>query len=148
MELSEYLQAVQDNPRSFPKVKGCDRPPLEWTAVAWETEEVQQTIAYELADDVSSNGEMGYRLKRLKELAAALTTEQAVNLFRSIRDMSPHRESEFRPQFEAAFAAHAAALPPPLTRDEVIAALLAIGFDKATAAYLLGESNPLRDITK
>ena len=73
----------------------------------------------------------------LARLSAALRTSQVVALFRQIRDESPHREAEFRPQFERGFARHASALPPPLTRSEVVAAL---GLDEATAAEFLGES--------
>ena len=142
MELAEYLEAVQENPWTFPSVDGCPDPPPEWVAAAWDTEAVQESIASDMAHDVSKNGEMRCGAEFLRGMSAALSTEQVVRLFRTIRDESPHRESEFRPQFEDGFVTHVAALPPPLTREEVVAALSEFGFDEATAAELMGEVPP------
>lgn len=146
MERAEYLEAVQENPWTFPAVEGCSDPPPEWVAAAWDTEVVQESIASDMAREVSKNGTMFCGDAFLEGLSAALSTEQVVRLFRRIRDESPHRESEFRPEFVAGFAAHAAALPPPLTRDEVLSALVAdFGLDIATAAELMGEQPPGED---
>ena len=142
MERAEYIEAVQENPWTFPAVEGCPDPPREWVAAAWDSDAVQESIVAEMARDVSKNGGLGWAVEFLAGLSDALSTEQLVRLFLTIRDGSPHRESEFRPQFEAAFAAHAAALPPPLTRAEVVAALGRFGFDEATAAKLMGEVSP------
>ena len=136
------MEAVQENPWTFPAVDGCPDPPPEWVAAAWDTEAVQESIAHDMARDVSKNGEMFCGSGFLAGLSAALSTPQVVRLFLKIRDWSPHRESEFRRQFEEGFAAHAAALPPPLTREQVISALGGFGFDEMTAAELMGEQPP------
>lgn len=138
MKLAEYLKAVQENPWTFPAVDGCPDPPPEWVAVAWDTE-AEESIAQDMARDVSKVGELCCGPEFLAGLSAALSAKQVVRLFRLIRDPSPHREGEFRPQFEAGFAAHAAALPPPLNREEVMAALGGLGFDESTAAGLMGD---------
>jgi hypothetical protein len=75
----------------------------------------------------------------LEFLSGVLTTEQVVAFFHQIRRGSPHRESEFRPAFEQAFARHAAALPPPLTREEVIDLL---GCDPDGDMDIPGEERP------
>jgi hypothetical protein len=142
VERADYLEAVQENPWTFPAVGGCPDPRPDWIAAAWDTEAVQRSIAYDMARDVSKNGELFCGQEFLEGLSAVLSTEQVVRLFHTIRDGSPHREEEFRPQFERGFARHAAALPPPLTRQEVVAALRAFGFDEATAAELMGEERP------
>jgi hypothetical protein len=69
-------------------------------------------------------------------MSAVLGTAQVVRLFEAIRDDSPHREVEFRPEFEAAFARHASSLPAALSRAEVIRKL---GLDEEAARELLGE---------
>ena len=142
MERADYIAALENDPWTFPAVDGCPDPPAEWVTAAWDTEAVQGSIAYDMARDVSKNGELFCGSEFLAGLSAALSTEQVVRLFHTIRDRSPHRESEFRQQFEAGFAAHAAALPPPLTRAEIVAALGGFGFDEATAAELMGEQPP------
>lgn len=139
MERADYLEAVQQDPWQFPAVEGCPDPPPEWVAAAWDTDAVQASIAHDLARDVSKNGEMSRRQKFLAKLSAALSTEQVVRLFHIVRSESPHRESEFRPQFTRGFARHAKALPPPLTRPEVVAALGQLGLGEAESAELLGE---------
>jgi hypothetical protein len=137
----EYLRRLRVNAWHFPYLagSGCERPPgqedapfaeypevalppAEWIAEAWELEEVQESLVGSMARDVDKGLPLsGYGF--LEMLSEALTTDQVVAFFHRIRDGSPHRESEFRPAFESAFARHAAALPPPLTREEVIEAL-------------------------
>jgi hypothetical protein len=134
--------AVQKNPWGFPAVDGCPNPPPEWVIAAWDINAVQTAVADDLARDVSKNGELLSGQGFLARLSLALSTEQVVRLFRYIRDRSPHRESEFRPQFEAAFAAHSSALPQPQTRDQVMAALGVVGFDEAGAEALMREMPP------
>lgn len=120
MERAEYLEAVQENPWTFPEVEGYPDPPPEWVAAAWDTEAIQESIASDMARGVSETGALLCGEAFLEGLSAVLSAEQVVRLFHTIRDESPHRESEFRPEFERGFARHAAALPPPLTRPEVI----------------------------
>ncbi len=139
MGREEYLAAVQDDPWSFPAAGGCPDPPAEWIAAAWDMPSVHDAIAGEMAREVSKNGELGCPPEYLGRLSAALRADQVVRLYRLIRDESPHREEEFRAGFEEGFARHAAALPPPLTRRQVIDALAEMGFDEATAGELMGE---------
>jgi hypothetical protein len=134
MERADYLRALRGNPWNFPAVEGCPDPPPKWVAAAWDTRVVQDCIASDLARDVSKGGTMRCGPGYLEGLSAALSTEQVVRFFHLIRDQSPHREREFRPQFEQAFTRHAAALPPPLTRQEVIDML---GLDEKLARHLL-----------
>jgi hypothetical protein len=49
VELAEYLEAVQENPWTFPSVAECLDPPPEWVAAAWDTEAVQESIACDMA---------------------------------------------------------------------------------------------------
>jgi hypothetical protein len=144
VERAEYLAAVQQNPWAFPAVDGCPEPPPEWVAAAWDTKAVQDAIAATIARDVSKAGELFFACTSefLEQLSAALTTEQVVRLYHTIRDVSPHRESEFRPQFEQGFARHRAALPLPLTWRALVAA---VG-DEATAASLLGAEPQSQDV--
>jgi hypothetical protein len=149
----EYLRRLKVNAWRFPDLVGSPwerppgqgddpfaehpeetLPPAEWVAEAWESEEVQESVVGSLARDVGKGLPLscaGF----LELLSAVLTTNQVVAFFHRIRNESPHRESEFRPAFERAFARHAAALPPLLTREEVIEAL---GFDP-------GEGEEFRD---
>jgi hypothetical protein len=137
VERAEYLEAVQQSPWAFPAVDGCPNPPDAWVAAAWDTQAVQGSVLAEIVSDVSKTGDLFFAGTQdfWGRLSTALSTRQVVRLFRALRNESPHREAEFRPQFEQAFARHAAALPPPLTRREVAAAL---GLDDATAAEFLG----------
>ena len=49
VECADYLEAVQENPWTFPAVNGCPDPPPEWVAAAWDTQVVQDCIAYDMA---------------------------------------------------------------------------------------------------
>jgi len=137
MELREYLEAINEDPWTFPAVEGCPDPPPEWIAAAWDTDTVQETIASDLAREVSKSGSLCCAPEFLETLAEALSAEQVLQLFEMIRNESPHRESEFRPEFEAGFAEYVDLLPPPLTRGEVIELL---GAEEMVALELLGET--------
>lgn len=136
LERSEYLAMVQQVPWGFPAVDGCPDPPPEWVSAAWDTPVVQDSIAATIARDVSKAGELLFACtpEFLEHLSAAITAEQVVRFYHTIRNESPHRESEFRPQFEQAFARHGPVLPPPLTWRALVARL----GDEAAAAELLG----------
>jgi hypothetical protein len=140
MNYSEYLEPVHENTWYFPVVDRCPNPPSGWIAAAWETKAVQETFADSIAEDVSKCGELLFARTEefLALLSAALGIEQVVRLFHTIRDRSPHRESEFRRQFEQGFTRHAAALPPPLTRRELVAKFK----DDLMVVELLGEEAP------
>jgi hypothetical protein len=123
MTKAEYPERIQKNPWTILEVERFDSPPAEWVSEAWELEKIQGSIAYDMARDVSKNGEIFCGPEFLASLSEALTTDQVVRLFLKIREWSPHREPEFRPQFEQGFARHASALPPPLTPKEAAEAL-------------------------
>jgi hypothetical protein len=144
VERAEYLKAV--DPWTFPVVEGCPDPPPEWVAAAWDTAAVQENLVYVLAREVSKNETMNCSETFLGKLSAVLRTEQVVRLFLAIRDRSPHREAEFRPEFERGFTQHVTVLPPPLTPREVVVALGAFGLDEATAAELMGKAPPANGI--
>src|SRR5581483_9030925 len=77
----------------------------------------------------------------LESLSEALTTPQVIAFYDKIRLRSPHRESEFRPEFERGFARHAAALPPPFTRRH---AMWLLGIGPRAARWLL-DGEPMSD---
>jgi len=134
MTKDTYLECVRKDPWRFPAVEGCRQPPADWAAEAWELVEVQGSVADDLARTVSKNGELFSNPGYLESLSSVLRTDQVIRLFLEFRRWSPHRESEFRPGFEQGFVQHATALPPPLTRQEVIAAM---GIDEEAARHLL-----------
>src|SRR3712207_3171364 len=104
MDRAQYIEAVADFPWKFPEVAGCDDPPADWAAAAWEAEAVQGTIVEEMRRYVSKVGSLMRDRAHLAKMSAVLSTEQVVRLFEYIRADSPHRESEFRPEFERGFA--------------------------------------------
>src|SRR5262245_44499417 len=110
MTKADYFERIQKYPWSFPSVEGCVSPPQDWITEAWELQGIQGSLVYEMANEVSKNGEMFCGPEFLTNLSEALTTEQVVRLFMEIRDRSPHRESEFRSEFEAGFEKHLSAL--------------------------------------
>jgi len=136
-ERLRYLRAVAESPWRFPSAPGFDEPPTEWAAAAWELDAVHRTITREMSRDVSKVGSVVWDTTLLARMSAALGTAQVVRLFAAIRDESPHREAEFRPAFESAFARHAPALPSVLSRADVLRKLQ---LDEETARVLLGES--------
>jgi len=69
--------------------------------------------------------------ERLARMSEVLRSEQVIALYQALTDGSPHRESEFRGEFERLFAKHVSLLPPVLTRDQIVKKL---GVDEATAA--------------
>jgi len=131
------MRAVMDSPWRFPSAPGFEEPAAEWAVAAWELDAVRRTIAREMSREVSKIGSLAWDATSLAKMSAVLRTEQVVRLFESIRDESPHRESEFRPAFEAAFPPHRPSLPPPLSRAEVVRRLQV---DEETARILLGEA--------
>ena len=130
------MAALASDPWKFPDAAGFDRVPADWGMAAWEMEAVRGTIVDEMCRCVSKTGTVAWDAGSLAKIAAVLSTEQVVRLFRAIRDQSPHRESDFRPEFEAAFARHADSLPPLLTRAQIIEQLQ---IDEATARELFGD---------
>jgi hypothetical protein len=121
----EYLQGIRDEPWGFPYVGGdSDLPPAEWVAEAWDLDEVQESVVDGgIVRDVGKLGQLWCSRELLEVLDRSLRTEQVVGLFLAIRRSNPHREAEFRPGFERAFARHAHALPPPLGGSAARAAL-------------------------
>ena len=143
MTREQYIDAVARSPWAFPAVDGLESPPAEWAAAAWETQAVQRTLVEEMRRDVSKVGSVMRDTASLARISDVLKAGQVVRLFEFIRADSPHREVEFRPQFERAFARHAASLPPPLTRAQIMEMLQ---IDEDEARLLLdGEGYPQWD---
>lgn len=136
MDRAQYMHEIASFPWRFPESPNCAHPPAEWAVAAWNLEAVYDAIAGTMARNVSKIGAMAWDTPSLLKMTAVLQTAQVVRLYEHIRDRSPHRESEFRAEFEQSFSQHAASLPPPLTRDQIIEKLQ---IDEETARRLLGE---------
>jgi hypothetical protein len=97
--------------------------PDEWFAEAWERDPYfRENVGYEYVREVSKNGSLEV-LPGLEHLARILPLSRMVELYRRIRDNSPHREIEFRPDFERIFGERMSAFPPMLRKREIIEAL-------------------------
>jgi RNAse (barnase) inhibitor barstar len=120
MTKEEYFALICADPWHFPNVEGHPPPPAEWAREAWELEKIQNNVVYDMAREVSKTGVIGYGA-RLVSIAEVLTSDQVLRLFSTIRNCSPHRESEFRTEFEAGFPEHAPFLPSPVadSPDEI-----------------------------
>jgi hypothetical protein len=136
MDRAQYMREICNFPERFPESPNCAHPPAEWAVAAWNLEAVYDAIGGTMARNVSKIGALAWVTPSLLKMAAVLQTEQVVRLYERIRDRSPHRESEFRAEFEQSFSQHAAFLPPPLTRHQIIEKLQ---IDEETARRLLGE---------
>jgi hypothetical protein len=132
MTKDEYLQRVQQDPWQL-SVKGVF-PADDWLAAAWELEDVREAHSYSMARTVSKGGDLFFTNAYLTALGRSLSVPRQVELFHRIRGRSPHREVEFRGQFEQFFPRSKPFLPPPLTREEIVAAL---GLDEASAQHLI-----------
>jgi hypothetical protein len=114
--------------------------PDQWIAEAWEQlPEFRDNVTYEFVREASKNGEMHSVQSSLEFLAGILPLARMVEVYERLRDESPHRESEFRPTFERVFGERMSAFPASLSREQVIGALAAVGFDEATALELMGD---------
>ncbi|HYT94424.1 MAG TPA: hypothetical protein VEL76_37260 [Gemmataceae bacterium] len=122
MTKQEYLERLRINSERYPAVDGCENPPLDWVAQAWDLREIRKSMVDDgMADDVVRNGRIhDTAVPFLKELSPVLRTDQVVEAFLIIRDAAPHKERAFRPQFEQVFHQHAHALPALMTRQEVL----------------------------
>ena len=94
-------------------ISKMDEPaPAEWIAAAWGNPLFRNNVAYALVRSVSKNGDFFLVTYWLEILPTFLSAEQVVILYERIRDESGRLESEWRPEFERAFAAHSGELPP------------------------------------
>jgi hypothetical protein len=132
----QYIESLVAFPWRFPAAEDFVDVPSEWAAEAWDVEAVRSPLVHELRRDVSKSGKLCLREKQLEKMSELLRTDQAIALYKALRNDSPHRESEFRSDFLRLFEKHASQLPPELTRDQIIAML---GVDDATATELFGE---------
>lgn len=96
-----------------------DTPP-EWMTAAWEIERVREELSSEMARTVSEHGEITYEEEYLQYFSRSLPIFRQLELFLYIRNRNPHREDEFRPGFEKAFATCIMHLPPPLTEKQKV----------------------------
>lgn len=88
-----------------------DEVPLDWFGQAWrDVPAFRGDLSYELIRYARKLGEL-LAPDLLPVLAAVLTGEEVVSLYKYVRDHAG-RESEWRREFEVAFPAHVNALPP------------------------------------
>src|SRR5688500_15823760 len=122
MTKDEYVALILSWPLGWP---GPPDVPIDWAREVWELPEVYENVSYSIARDVGKTGSLCRTAEYLGWLADTLTGEQVVRLYLDIRDKHGCvlREEEFRPEFLAAFARHAHAIPPALTEGEVAARL-------------------------
>jgi hypothetical protein len=132
MTKDDFLERMRENPHGVPLP--LEATPPEWMAAAWEIASVREANTYDMARTVSKVGELFYTDEFLGLLGRSLSVDRQVELFRRIRQGSPHREAEFRGQFEQRFPRSVPNLPPPLTREEVIDIM---GLDEGSARHLL-----------
>jgi hypothetical protein len=86
----------------------------EWFAEAWATlPAFRDNVTYEMTRGVSKLGTMDGEEITATFLSRALSREQVVALYATIRDDSMRPEDEWRGDFERLFPAHATALPAP-----------------------------------
>jgi hypothetical protein len=115
--------------------------PDQWIAEAWEQlPEFRENVTYEFVREASKNGDLSCIQSSLEFLAGILPLSRMVEVYERVRDESPHRESEFRPTFERVFGERMPEFPASLSREQVIGALAAFGFDEVTALALMGET--------
>jgi hypothetical protein len=110
MSRDEFLAAMLAFPCGNPLP--LDETPAEWFAAAWEIDRIREAQTAEMVRDVRKIGELFYTSAFLGLLARSLSGPRLVELFRAVRDGSM-RELEFRADFERAFPAVVADLPPP-----------------------------------
>jgi hypothetical protein len=135
---SQYIAALTASPWGFPRVDGAADVPGEWAAAAWDVQAIRAPIVDELIRDVSKVGQLCLDEKQLVKMSEVLRTDQVIALYEALCKNSPHRESEFRDDFQRFVAKHAHQLPPALTREQIIELL---GVDEATADELLGDED-------
>src|SRR5262249_41631164 len=87
-------------------------PPFDWIRAAWENPELQREAIYSLSRSVSKVGSCSIASDWLNLLSPALSPQQALDLYKQIRDSTKRSESEWRGEFEAAFPNSVPLLPP------------------------------------
>ena len=93
----------------------------EWIVQAWEQSDAfRENVTYEYAREASKNGDLECLEDSLRQLTSILPMHRNIELYCSIRDMSPHRECEFRPTFERIFGNRIAEFPDPVTDEQLI----------------------------
>ena len=98
--------------------------PDEWITQAWEQSDAfRENVTYEYSREASKNGDLGCLATSLRKLTSVLTMTRLVELYLSIREIAPHRESEFRPTFSTVLGTRMSQFPDPMT-DEQLTAML------------------------
>lgn len=98
----------------------------EWIKAAWNSPEIQREAVFSLARSVSKTGSLKIAADWLNLLAPALSAQQAVDLYRRVRDETERSESEWRGEFEAAFPESVPLLPPLDRQRELFNRTLAL----------------------
>ena len=92
----------------------------EWLVQAWEEEaHFRGEVTYGFAREASKVGTLNGLQVDLIRLAHVLPLARVIELYTKIRARSFWRESEFRPDFERVLEQKMAALPVPLSEEEI-----------------------------
>jgi hypothetical protein len=99
--------------------------PAEWFREAWDVpeEDPEKSLRKYVTGDIwheANKGCLPLVAGQLRSLASVLRADQWARMYDDIRRQEPHCESEIRREFIDAAPHSAAALPPPLSRDEVV----------------------------
>lgn len=139
----EYFEKIKSEfCAMFPYVGGFAPPPVEWVREVWEQQDrTRWFLTSQVKHIIGELRPIGSVRPILKVISQFLSTEQVIQLFLTIRFEHFYREGRFRKRFEAAFAEHAAFLPPVMTREEVIAALKKDGLPDPQATWLAEEAD-------
>lgn len=105
-----------------------DGIPDDWVRQAWETNESdpERSLRQFITGDIwheANSGCLPLVAGQLRWLGHVLRADQWGEMYREVRDQEPHRESEIRDEFERAAPDRQEHLPPPLTREQVVALL-------------------------
>ena len=88
--------------------------PADWMTEAWDRVEIRRYLTDDMTRMVSKTGEISYTREFGELLRRSLTCDQAVQLYRDIRDNARRNEDEWRPQFAQWFPQCVSALPRAL----------------------------------
>jgi hypothetical protein len=121
MTKDEFLRAWDSDPYGLPLP--AVEIPVSWMRAAWKIEAIRFTFLDLLGQNVNKRGRLGYTEAFLNLLDRSLTRAQVHEIYRGLRDFEPHREREFREDFERGFPTKSDGLPPVRTDEQLVALL-------------------------
>jgi hypothetical protein len=134
MTKAEFLRAWEADVWSFPLPP--DQIPITWMRAAWKINAVRQATLDLMGQNVSKAGRLGYTVAHLNLLDKALGRRQVMDVYYLLRNFEPHREGDWREEFERGFPSHRSALPPVRSELQLIALL---GREQAAALGVIKE---------